>query len=403
MARVRRPRYLCFFWDDHPFLDIGCLLRGTAEPSSFRQILALSILVGEEVPITSDEFDLVVSTPSDRWVESGEADQAMVHRLAQKGVLLSDEDDDELATLRQRDAELERTQWNLHGALYYLLTKWRGVDLRRLAEQDEAADLLPPTPEVVREFLERYGRPPRAFHSPPTPLAVHELPLVARRGALYDILVRRRTTRSFDLATPLRLDELAIVLDHVFGYHGYAPLFGEVTSLKRTSPSGGALHPVEAYPLVRDVEGVEAGLYHYNARDHALELVAPLTPDEAGSVATAFVCGQTYFSAAHVLFVLTARFDRAFWKYRRHQKGLASVLMDAAHLSQTLYLVATDLGLGAFVTVAVNSADIEERLGLDGVREGVVAVCGCGKPAREPSPFDPAFLPYVPRETALPG
>jgi SagB-type dehydrogenase family enzyme len=92
---------------------------------------------------------------------------------------------------------------------------------------------------------------------------------------------------------------------------------------------------------------------------------------------------------------LAARFDRAFWKYRNHPKAFGALLMDAAHLSQTLYLVATELGLGAFVTAAINNVDIEERLGLDGYEEGVLAVCGCGRPAAEPSPFDPEFVPLT--------
>jgi nitroreductase len=79
------------------------------------------------------------------------------------------------------------------------------------------------------------------------------------------------------------------------------------------------------------------------------------------------------------------------------------MLMDAAHLSQTLYLVATERGLGAYVTAAVNGADVDARLGLDGVREGVLAVCGLGVPAATPSPFDAPFKPYVPRETNLGG
>ena len=38
MARVRRSRYVCFFYDDFPFLDIGLLLRGTVEPATVRQV-----------------------------------------------------------------------------------------------------------------------------------------------------------------------------------------------------------------------------------------------------------------------------------------------------------------------------------------------------------------------------
>jgi SagB-type dehydrogenase family enzyme len=150
------------------------------------------------------------------------------------------------------------------------------------------------------------------------------------------------------------------------------------------------LHPIEAYPLVTNVEGLEAGLYHYDAERHALELLERLEPDAAVAVATQFVCGQTYFGSAHVLLLLSARFKRSHWKYGGHPKAYASVLLDAGHLSQTLYLVATELGLGAFVTTVINNAEIDERLGVNGIDEGAVAVCGLGVSGGS-SPFDPVF------------
>ena len=183
------------------------------------------------------------------------------------------------------------------------------------------------------------------------------------------------------------------MMRYVFGYHGYARLLGEITTLKRTSPSAGGFHPVEAYLLLKGIEGLEPGLYHYAGRDHLLERIEAVAESEARELAARFVCGQSYFADAHALVILAARFERAFWKYRNHQKALAALLMDAAHLSQTLYLVCTELGLGTFVTAAINNVDIEERLGLDGAAEGVLAVCGFGKQAGERSPFDPLFEP----------
>jgi putative peptide maturation dehydrogenase len=397
MVRVRRSRYVCFFCDDFPFLDVGLLLRGTVEPVTLQQVYALSILRGEAIPLSADEFDLAASTPSDDWIEA--VDEEATRELARKGVLLSDENDPELDTLRARHQSLESMGWNLEAALYYFLSKWRGIDMRLLAGQDEGSDLLPPTDEAVQAFVDQFGPPPSAFSSVVTPLVVRELPLVERKGELYDVLLRRRTTRSFDRGAPLAQWELAVVLRYVFGYHGYVPLLGQVTTLKRTSPSAGGFHPIEAYPLILAVDELDPGLYHYNPAEHALELLAPLGVDEARAAANAFVCGQTYFGDANVLLVLAARFDRAFWKYQNHRKALTALMMDAAHLSQTLYLVATELGLGAFVTAAVNNVDIEERLGIDGYREGVLAVCGFGRPAAERSPFDPEFLPFVPRQT----
>jgi putative peptide maturation dehydrogenase len=311
---------------------------------------------------------------------------------------VTDDEDAELAALRTQDECLESAGWNLFSAFHYLMTKWSGVDLRASPSEGE----FPPiTDETIADFVAWRGRPPEAFHALEQPLAVRELPLVRRDGGLYETLAARKTTRGFDRRSLLTLEELALVLYEVWGCHGTAPILDDIFCIKRTSPSGGGLHPIEVYPLVTGVEGLDPGLYHYSVRDHSLELIERLGEEEAIALAADFVCGQNYLGSAHVSLLMTARFPRNYWKYPRQQKAYTVVLMDAAHLSQTLYLVAADLGLGAFVTVAVNSLDIEERLGLDGVTEGVVAVAGCGRPRVQESPFEPRFAPYVPRATTL--
>jgi putative peptide maturation dehydrogenase len=384
MARIKRPRYVCFFSEDFPFPHPVELLRGGVEEIALRQLYAFSILLGETVELSSDELELVLATPSGDWVDA--EDEERSRSLARRGVLLVDDADGELAELRRRDERLAELNWNLESAVYHFAARWSGEDLR-----EDAADLPPPGADAVRAFVDEYGMPPPAFRSCDGDRV--ELPALERDGQLYDALMRRRTTRSFDVERLLSVDDLAVVLRYVFGYHGHARLFGEITTLKRTSPSAGGFHSVEAYPLLLRVDGMSPGLYHYDGRDHVLESVASIALDEGREVAAQFVCGQSYFADAHALVVLVVRFERAFWKYRDHQKALAAVLMDAAHLSQTLYLVCTELGLGAFVTAAVNNADIDERLGLDGYGDGTVAVCGFGIPAAERSPFDPVFEP----------
>src|SRR5919198_5274866 len=121
MARVRRPRYLCFFCDDFPFLDVEELLRGKVEPTSLRQLCAFSILTGETVELSSDDLELVLATPSSVWIEAPDAHAA--RELARKGVLLLDEP--EFRWLQDRDQALSALSWNLESALYYFLTKWR--------------------------------------------------------------------------------------------------------------------------------------------------------------------------------------------------------------------------------------------------------------------------------------
>jgi putative peptide maturation dehydrogenase len=321
-----------------------------------------------------------------------------VGELAQEGLLLTDADDPQLAELRRRDEQLEGGQWGPYAALYHAVTRWRGADLA--LEDGDFAAIAAEAEQAVSDFVRRHGPPPHHFHSVADPIRVVELPLVEKRGGLYDVLARRRTTRGFDPARAATTEQLALLLRCVYGCHGYAPLYRDILALKRTSPSAGGLHPTEVYPLVRKVAGLASGLYHYDARNHALELIEEATEDKAGRLIGEFTAGQIYFSSAAVAFVMTARFSRSFWKYRGQERAYAAVLMDAAHLSQTLYLVCAELGLGAFVTTAINAAHIDERLDLDGFEEGAVAVCGCGVPL-DGSSLDPTFFPYVPRETAL--
>ena len=149
-------------------------------------------------------------------------------------------------------------------------------------------------------------------------------------------------------------------------------------AVKKTSPSGGALTPVECYPLITRVEGLDPGLYHYNMERNALEQLSSMDTGQAEAMAEDFTAGQTYYANTHVQFILTARFYRNFWKYGNHKKAYKVVILDAAHLSQTLYLVCTDLNLGAFVTTAIHDASIEKELGLNTQKEGVVLISGCG-------------------------
>jgi putative peptide maturation dehydrogenase len=402
VARVRRTVYAFFYYRDSHFFDVGLFLRGTVETVPVKQVLGISILTGEEVPISSQELQALYEIPSNRWVDGDVLGEDIARSLARRGLILLDVEEKPFVELRARDELLAANQWNIYGALCHFMTKWGGVDFRgELGRVGAEMDELPVVPlEALEEFMRRHGDPPATFLSVPGARSVHRLPPPSRDGPFQELLARRRTSRAFDRSTSMTTEELSVVLDTVFGCRGYAPIIPGLVGLRKASPSGGGLHPTEVYPLVTDVEGVEPGIYHYRSEDHSLELLEPVAPDDGVSLATRFMCGQSYFGAAHVTLVLTARFYRSFWKYRKHQRAYAALLMDAAHLSQVHYLVCAELGLGAFVTMAINGADIEERLGLDGVSEGAIAVCGCGKPASE-SPLDPDFLPYVPGETEI--
>ena len=335
--------------------------------------------------------------PQKRWIDVD--DDALTTSLCKRGLLLSADGGEPFAGLRRRDEQLANLGWLPAAAVYHFATRFHGGDVS-LADDDreDFGDLAAASDTAATRFVDRHGPPP-----PPFPAKRGdgvELPLVRRRGGLYDALAARKTTRGFDRSRPLTLEQLSVLLYEVFGCRGYARVHPEIPLLRKGSPSAGSLHPVEAYPLVRHVEGLAAGLYHYSVRDHALEPIVELTEAEARDELATFTAGQVYFASAAAAFVLTARFRRSFWKYREHPTAYATLLMDAAHLSQSLYLVGADLGLGTFFTNVISDKNIDDRLGLDGIEESALAVCGCGYSSSR-SRLEPQFEPYVPRETEL--
>jgi SagB-type dehydrogenase family enzyme len=142
----------------------------------------------------------------------------------------------------------------------------------------------------------------------------------------------------------------------------------------KTSPSAGARHPIECYTLVWRVAGLRPGLYHYSVAEGALEMLA--LGDFRG-LAVRLAGNQPWIRQAAFLCVLTVVAQRAFWKYSSAE-AYRTFLLDAGHLAQTFSLVATSLGLGAFTTAALSESRLEKLLGIDGVDEFPIYLCGAG-------------------------
>lgn len=110
----------------------------------------------------------------------------------------------------------------------------------------------------------------------------------------------------------------------------------------RPSPSGGALYELEIYPLVDRCTGLAPGLYHYNPLEHQLAKVADPNPYVHTLLRIAGITA-TMDQSPQVLLVLAARFQRMQLKYQ--SMTYAVILKNVGALYQTMYLVATAMGL----------------------------------------------------------
>ncbi len=405
MNRLKRSRYFVVVFEDQPILDLGAFLRGRAELSHETGISVISAVSEAAHLLAPGELELLGSVPA-RWTDRSQlaaadaVSEESLDDLVAKGLVISDADDPAAKRLRQREEGFGDCQWHPYAAFYNLMIKHPGG----LDKSDnlvfDVASVAADSQQATDDFVARHGLPPEPFHEVRGDGESVRLPLIEKQGGLYRALDRRKTVRAFDSGRPMSFEDLATVLYYVFGCHGHTRLSKGVSLLRKTSPSGGSLHPIEVYPLVLNVAGMATGLYHYRVRDHSLARLRLLEGWEADALAVGMAAGQGFAAAANVVLLMTARYSRNFWKYRRNVRTHSVILQDAAHLSQTFYLVCSDLDLGAFY-IAFSGSVIEEALGLDGIEEGAVGLAGCGNQLSDGLDHSLDFEPYKPGETEL--
>jgi SagB-type dehydrogenase family enzyme len=199
------------------------------------------------------------------------------------------------------------------------------------------------------------------------------LPSPSVDGEFARVLLQRRTWRKFS-SEAITLAALGNLLGLTFGVRHWIklPKIGSVAV--KTSPSGGSMHPIEAYVLARNIDELAAGFYHYSATDHRLEFF------KRGATSrdiTRLLANQWWYGPAAFVVFLTAVFQRTRWKYD-YARAYRAVLIEAGHLCQTFCLTATSMGLAPFCTMAFADSKIEKALGIDGISESALYVAGAG-------------------------
>ncbi|MBL8959031.1 MAG: putative peptide maturation dehydrogenase [Gemmatimonadetes bacterium] len=396
-------------------MNLTAMLQGSIAVSHEERLVAITLLTGERYVLSELELQLLSALPSSHWLQIDQVPHPSARETAapliDAGLVLADPAEGAHAALRAREERFGAIDWDEYAAHYHVMSRVKDQDVgEQVVHAVEAPSGAPAdSRERLQEYVELassmsrslaanawYGPPPPHFHRVDNPREALELPIPRVRGELFDLLTSRKTIRVYDQANPVTAEELSTLLYYTYGAQSTVELIPGLVGIRKTSPSGGSLHPIEAYPLVLNVRGVETGLYHYSVERHALELLRPMTRPEAEQMVETMALGQSYFRSAHAVFILTARWYRNFWKYRRAPKSYRVIHVDAGHLSQTLYLLCQRMGLGAFYTGAVNDINIEDVLQLDPLQEGVIGISGCGRPLNGGAPLTLITTPYVP-------
>lgn len=348
---IRRARCLVVFWQDGQ-TTVENYLTGTQTVVEALVLHFLQALEDWQSPAAIRAG----------WAAIPRAAEVLDRLIARDAVVV------EGTPLALRDESVDATwQWATDARYFHFATRnvpyEPSLEAQRASLVELARRIPPPPPFSSR--TDRVTPLPGSFAEP--------------GDAFWRVLLARRTRRRFSGA-PIARGDFATLLLWTWGQTETIahPEIGRY--VLKTSPSGGARHPIEVYPIALRVEGVAPGVYHYSVERHGLECLRPGALSELAELVVRLFANQDWVREAAAVFLMTAVIGRSMWKYR-HSHAYRVLLLDAGHLGQTFQLAATALGLAPATSSAMDVPEVERTLELDGVSEIVVYAAAVGVPA----------------------
>jgi len=273
--------------------------------------------------------------------------------------------------LRRAEGDDNLVLWDFHDLLFHTRST-AGRQANPLGGFYPYAGVIPPLPAVRPRWpgkkidLRKFAAAPAEAISP-----------VAK------VLRERHSTRNFDDQRPITLGELSRFFDSTARVvarsksrvDGGGPV---VEYAGRPYPAGGAAYELELYLAVDKCAGLARGFYHYDAGGHALMPIDTGAPE-----LEALLAGAKYAMGApavpQVLITIAARFGRVSWKYSSVAYSL--ILKDVGVLTQSLYVMATDMGLGGCAIGLTNIDLFAKMTGIEFHVEGPVGQFALGRGA----------------------
>jgi SagB-type dehydrogenase family enzyme len=269
--------------------------------------------------------------------------------------------------LRQAEGDDGLVLWDFHDLLFHARST-EGRQANPLGGLYPHTGLIAPLPAVRPAWPGKAVKLPEPDKDP---------------SAFQQLLQARHSTRDFDDRKPITLAELSTLLDSVArvrakwsGQLEFADDGPDVEYTGRPYPGAGSAYELELYLAVANCEGLAPGFYHYDADAHALAAI-----DAHPQYVEAMLQGAEFAMDASapppVLITIAARFGRISWKYSAIAYAL--ILKDVGVLTQTLYMMATDLGLGGCAIGTTNIDLFAKMTGLDFHVEGPVGQFALGR------------------------
>ena len=190
-------------------------------------------------------------------------------------------------------------------------------------------------------------------------------PKLQSETSVEEALNKRRSIRNYT-KQPLSLEEVSQILWAAQG-------ITEKNYGLRTSPSAGALYPLEVYLVTANVKDISEGIYKYNPLNHSIKKIDD--GDKRVEISNASL-KQDAIEECSALVIITAIYERTSVKYG--DRAERYVHMEVGHAGQNIYLQAVSLGIGTVMMGAFQDDALKKTLKLP-TNEFPLAIYPLGK------------------------
>lgn len=137
----------------------------------------------------------------------------------------------------------------------------------------------------------------------------------------------------------------------------------------KTSPSAGALYPLEIYLLAGEVQGLDVGLYRYEPGKHT---VIQTKKGDLRQKVTEASLDQEEILKAPATIIISAVYGRTMGKYG--ERGVRYVHMEVGSVGENIYLQTESLGLGTVFIGAFDDEEVKRVLGIEEEPLGIMPI-----------------------------
>jgi len=256
---------------------------------------------------------------------------------------------------------------NLLSLFYHENTKSDSYTLR---EQGETIGLFR-SPFVTKRSIQPYKLYPGNKR-----IELDEFKNSCSSDRFLEVLRNRRSIRDYDPNYRISLNELFYLFYHSYGITCKSMISGTDYYLGlRNTPSAGGLYPLELYVSLFRSQ-IEEGLYHYQSRDNALELIKEGKHVEELSkiiIAEPSVNIKNSLGVIHI----TGLIERNSIKYG--ERGYRFMLQEVGFVSLLISLLSDYLGLGSCIIGSCIDQKVNDYLEIDGIFETIHGIIIFGK------------------------